>query len=141
MNIEPAINDFILGAVAGSGITYWIVTREKRVVSKIRKVVSLLVAFLDIPEEKYRTYLFSQSKLFGDDDVIAYYKWSCRVLAAYPRKWRSKDKIHKLGAIRIAAEGIVCERMLGVSRVDGCAALVAAKDLRNLRSLVSSNSN
>jgi putative transposase len=134
MNLGHSIGDLILGAVAGSAITFWILTREKRAVSRIKKDVSLLVSFHDVPEKKYQQYLYNQSKLFRDDDVLAYYKWSCGVVAAYPGKWRSKDKIHKLGAIRIAAEGIVCEGMLGISRLDGVRALVGAKDLRDLRS-------
>jgi hypothetical protein len=138
---EQAINAFLLGAGLGVGLgaisTYWIVTRERRIISKIRGSIDFLSSYHTLTNAQNRQIQNSEA-LVSDKEILAYYRLSleCKTLS---RK-RPDDPINKKRPFTIAAEIIICERVFGLSHLEAIHALRGPNEDR-LRSLGQENSN
>jgi hypothetical protein len=107
--IEALFWAFILGAAAGSIVTYYITTREKRVIANVRDYINIigtwLVAKGHLDENKYRKALNSSAELVSDKKILEIHSWAERF---------TKDQKLKTDAVRLTAAVIICETLLGL---------------------------
>lgn len=136
MTVEQGIDVFLLGSAAGSIVTYWYVTREARLIRRIRKDMSLLGMFHDLTPGQYRLTMDAESteSLISDKQILVVYRKSLMMTT----KTLGPVKIHPE---RLAAEIIICEDLLGLSVVDATRALQNAKTLDELAGLLPKNSS
>ena len=115
--MEQAINAFFLGAVIGAIITYWYTTGEKRIIASVRSCISTLAMFHDLtPAEQNRTmHPLSTVDLVRDDEILALHKWG--KLLNKPSGQPARLVVKKLNPVAVAAEAIICEKLLGRSRI------------------------
>jgi hypothetical protein len=128
---EHEIVAFFIGAVVGAIITYLSLTREKRTISAIRRGVDLLAAYHELSPTQYRKVMHP-TQLVTDEQILALYRWAveaCRRL--------KKESRTRLCAIRLTAETIICEELLGLTRSDALRALISGiqerADLSDIR--------
>ena len=113
---EHEIVAFFIGAVVGAIITYLSLTREKRTINAIRRDVDLLAAYHELSPTQYRKVMHP-TQLVTDEHILALYRWAgeaCR-----------KESRTRLCAIRLTAETIICEELLGLTRSDALRALIS----------------
>jgi hypothetical protein len=128
---EHEIVAFFIGVVVGAIITYLSLTREKRTISAIRRGVDLLAAYHELSPTQYRKVMHP-TQLVTDEQILALYRWAveaCRRL--------KKESRTRLCAIRLTAETIICEELLGLTRSDALRALISGiqerADLSDIR--------
>ena len=103
------------GTAAGSAVTYWNMTREKRIVSGVRRSMERYAKFHDLTEEQRRRTQkrggpTSQEELVSDKEISEYYEWGKQRRRAHARLEIS------VNPTSLAAEAIICEKLLGLSR-------------------------
>jgi hypothetical protein len=66
---------FLLGAAIGSIITYWIVTREKRLISSVRKQIDFLAPLHELtPAQSHKGGPLGHfSEIATDKEILAFY--------------------------------------------------------------------
>ena len=103
-----------MGAAVGSAVIYWKMTREKRTVSGVRRGVEHYAKFHDLTEEQRRITRkwdpTAQVELVSDKEILEYYEW-----AKLRRRANARIEI-RVNPTSLAAEAIICERLLGFSR-------------------------
>src|SRR5262245_16444314 len=122
-DIDLIIMTFSVGAAVGSIVTYLNVTREKRTIAAIRRDVKLLAAYHELSSAQDRKA--HSTELVNDEQIIVLHRWAvnwCRLL--------KKDHGIKLHPVRLTAESIIFEELLGLSRVDAPRRLLAASEGR-----------
>src|SRR5215469_8257397 len=111
--IEAFILTFMLGAAAGSIVTYCITTREKRIIADVRRrinyVGTLLTARNQLTHSQYRKTIYPNAELVSDKRILEVYDWAKRVKKAMKLKTAS---------IHLTALVILCEELLGLSARD-----------------------
>jgi hypothetical protein len=125
---------FLLGAAIGSIVTYFIATREKRIISSVRREVHHLASFHDLTPTQWHKTEYPTTLVSGEQ-ILALRRW-----AKQSAQSRKKSGI-KLDPTRLAAEVIICEELLGLPRELALSALINAKDLNDLRNKLPKKSN
>jgi hypothetical protein len=113
---EHEIWTFLVGAAVGSAITYWIVTREKRIISGVRSEIFMLASLHDLTDaQREQTSDLSpkQQELVSDKEILQYYEWARR----RRRDTRYGRRKIKTSPIWIAAEAVICEKLLGLPSI------------------------
>lgn len=124
---------FILGAMVGWAVAYFVLTKEKRIVSNIRREIDYLGLYHDLPQTLYRKTIFP-NPMVSDEEVLAAYRWALGYLGKIPKV--------KLPPKQLAAEVIICERLFGLTSRDAAKALMETKgNLEWLKRLKRSISN
>jgi hypothetical protein len=121
------LTSFFLGAALSWAATFYVLTYDKRAIGRVRGCLSWLDAYQDL--RGYRTYsetqgLFSKKELGTDEEVIAYYKWA--------RLCHTSNR--KLDSHVLAAQALICVKVLGLSNQHALFALSRCDNLRDLRS-------
>jgi hypothetical protein len=124
---EQAIYAFFIGAAVGSIFTYWYVTREKRIIAEVRSRIETLGHFHDLTEAEHQKII--SNDVASNDEILAFYHWG--LLVKRPAK-----HLKKLDPIAVAAEAIICEKLLGRARRDAIKALLQAKRADDYRTLL-----
>jgi hypothetical protein len=106
--IERYFAVFVVGAIAGSIITYLIVTFEKRMVSRVRSRIETLGDYHGLNSAQYKT--IHSKQMASDGEILAYYNWA----KSLPRG----RAYHRINRISMAAEGVICEKLFGLTIVD-----------------------
>ena len=73
MITEGEFSAFVLGAVVGSIITYWNVTREKRLISSVRKQIDFLADLHEFTPDQSREA--SSSQIATDEEILRFCRW------------------------------------------------------------------
>ena len=121
------IHAFLLGALVAWLATYTSLTREKRLVSRIRSDVALSASFQslhdrsDLPLRYRNLFLGCGDDVVTDKEILAVYQWAKKV---EPRTNR---------AVRLSAETIICEKALGLTRKDAIHALRNSRLVEEIR--------
>ena len=134
---EHKIFAFLLGAAIGSIgsiVTYYNSTREKRIVSNVRSNIERLAYYHALTPGQYRKTIYP-TKIASTERILEVYYWARRLIKEDGRT--IKDCRIKLHPTRLAAEAIICEELLGLSRYDAYRALLNAKKPGDLRGLLS----
>ena len=109
MITEGEFSAFVLGAVVGSIITYWNVTREKRLISSVRKQIDFLADLHEFTPDQSREA--SSSQIATDEEILRFCRWG----SVGQRSGQTlAEAYRKLDPISLAAEGIICEKLLGL---------------------------
>jgi hypothetical protein len=140
MSTESLINSFLLGAAVGSIITYWIVTREKRLISRIRDNIHFLADLHELTPAQRRKAgpLLDFSEIATDKEILEFYRWGHELVKG---KGPKGAEIDKLDPISIAAEGIIFDKLLELPRVLAVPVVLTMKrkgraDLDTWRSII-----
>ncbi len=116
---------FLLGAGLSWLATYLSLTREKRIIAHIKHNVDWLGLYhgLTAPQ-RGRTYY--PTDLVSDEEALAAYSWALQY-------WKNPMLPSiKLSPTLIAAEVIICEKLLGLTRKHAIRVLIRTKDFRDL---------
>jgi len=107
-----------IGATFASCVTYWYSTIYTRIVKGVRSDLQILAEYNDLIPRKRRSLkdLREQRKLIIYDDILHAYQWG--ELAS--RHLRKERRI-RISATLLAAQCIICERMLGRNGADALA--------------------
>jgi hypothetical protein len=139
MSTEGLINSLLLAAAVGSVITHWIVTREKRLISRVRDNIHFLADLHELTPAQRRKAgpLLDFSEIATDKEILEFYRWA--LLARTDRL--AGAEINKLHPISIAAEGIIFDKLLELPRVLAVPVVLTMKrkgraDLDTWRSIV-----
>src|SRR5262249_22757675 len=116
---ERQIVAFFLGTAIGSLITYWYLTRDKRTIDAIRRDVDLLGVYHELSDAQYREAQYP-TKLVTDEQILVLQRWSAQAC----HRLKNEQKI-SLSAVRLTAEIIICEELLGLTRFDAFRALIS----------------
>jgi hypothetical protein len=123
---------FVLGAALGSFITYYILTRERRIVADVLRNVSFLAGYHELTEaQQDRVYRLGRGleEIASREQILSAYSWAQLV-----RK-ENKGYGGKSNTGRLAAEVIICQQLLGLSPADAMQAWLRAKSLEDFRTL------
>ena len=116
---EQIIYIFLLGTAAGSAITYFAVTREKRIISSVRKDIRHLSDIHELTSDEWRK---AESKeIASDQRILELHRWAteeCRRL--------KKQKI-RISAPSLTAESIICEEFFELDRFDALGLLIKVR--------------
>jgi hypothetical protein len=96
---------FVVGAAIGSIVTYWIATREKRIVSGVRSEISRLAAYHELTRDQKNKAQFKPSEITTHEQILESHPWAAR----YSRHLKKKGI--KLSPISIIAEQMICEKL------------------------------
>jgi hypothetical protein len=131
MNItERLIWALALGAAIATIIAYVTLTREKRIISNVRDRMRHLS---DSHGLQYERAVFPQStEVATDEEILALYRWAQEF---------GKSARTELDPIAIAAEALICEKLLGLSRFDVIKALQNAKSAYELGTYLQKKTN
>jgi len=136
---EHGLLMFFYGSVVGSVITYYVtyynLTREKRIISNVRRQLGHLELFHDLTQREYDKLQFSRD-FVSDERILTFYGWAQRVT-----KGETSKELRKLEPTSLAAEVIICEQLLGLSASDAVQALLNCEDLDELKTLRRKGSN
>jgi hypothetical protein len=135
---------FFVGAA--TIVNYWIATREKWFVSRVRSVIVNLVEYHQRwdPSEKATYEEILALRRWADPISYDFYPWSERIRQklGMPRRKLGIDDAYAafahdrdrglLYSEVIVAEAIICEKVFGLSRDDGLRLLRSAKTLEDL---------
>jgi hypothetical protein len=130
---EHEISWLLLGAAIGSLVTYWQLTKEKRIISSVRQDLTQLADYHELSKAQYRKVMSKDAtiELVDDPQILRIYSWAERLTNAKP----PIEGIKKFGPVRVTAEAIICQELLGLSHHDAIRALLGGlDDLRTLRS-------
>ena len=116
---EHEIVAFFIGGVVGAIITYLSLTREKRIINTIRRDIDFLATYHEISPAQSRKTMHS-TQLVSDEQILALYRWAVEAC----RRLKKENGI-RLWAIRLTAETIICEELLGLTRSDALQALIS----------------
>jgi|SRR5215469_380088 len=105
---EHEIAALFLGAAIGSIVTYWNMTREKRIIRRVHNDIDFVRVFHNLPPEQYRKAQ-QPSKLISDAKLLELYRWAENVCRMFKRDHRVK-----LSPVRLTAEAIICSEVLGL---------------------------
>src|SRR5262249_13044626 len=132
MITDQAFDAFFLGAALGSIVTYLYLTREKRLIARIRRDISLLGHYHELDKAQYRKIITDRAteELANEQQVLAVCEWSLLATKDEPLQ-----HLQNVGPERLAAETIICEELLGLTRADAIHALTASKTLDDLSKL------
>jgi hypothetical protein len=123
---------FVVGAAIGSIVTYWIATREKR----IRKNICHLGVYHELTTTQYHQTLYPDStrKIASDQEVLKVYYWA---VYAKRHSLAGQNMLKKISPTLLAAETIICQKLLGLTSEDAASALNKSRksfdELRKLR--------
>ena len=122
---------FMLGGALSWIATYLRLTNDKRAIARIKSDIELLSAYHTLDKRQYDMTqfgpLFARSSI-TDDVILDTY---CRVLKISADKAGSDFK--KVRPTLLAAEIIICERILGLTGIHAFRTLLRIKDLRELQ--------
>jgi len=125
---EHEISALLIGAAIGSIVTYY---NEKRIISNVRRDIDLLGSHHELTTAQYRNAIYPTT-IVSDERILELYRWAPQL--------RKSGRV-KLNPTQLAAEVIICEELLGLTRYDAIQALNNAKYLHDLRTLRSKNSS
>jgi hypothetical protein len=136
---EHELSWLLLGAAIGSAVTYWHLTKEKRIIAGVRGDLAFLANFHELNKAQYRKLMSKDAteELVDDQQVLMFYRWAQRLKNASP----PISGIKKINTIRVAAEVIICQELLGLSYGDAVRTLLNAKHLDDLRTLLPKSLN
>ncbi len=132
--IENEIWAFVLGAAAGSIVTYYIATKEKRIVSKVRRDMSLLGSFHKLTQAQHlkNSEMSSESSTRNPNESLS----DARILKVHDWARRFKEAKYfeplELDPTRLAAEAIICEELLELTSHDAITILKNIKYLHEI---------
>jgi hypothetical protein len=126
---DEQIEAFALGLIIGALVTWWIETRERRIVSNIRSRIETIGLFCDLTNAQARSLIGPCHWLACDEEIISLYHWGRKVR-------RSGIKVDPK---RLVALVIICEKLLGLSRTDAVKAMQQAKALKDYKTLLPSH--
>lgn len=110
---EYEVYTFLLGAAAGSVVTYYITTREKRIISNVRRRIEALGALLSaenvLTKAQYLKTSYPNQKLVSDQKISEIYGWAERI---------KKEMKLTSAPIHLTTLVIICEGLLGLSWQD-----------------------
>jgi hypothetical protein len=121
----------IAGAVSGSAFTYlwWMLTRNRRVVPEVRRLLGEIdKRFEDLQRVNALTPI--QKKIAGFDRLIT----PDRALELYEWAERVRRSDRKVDPVTLTAQAIICEKLLGLTRLDALHAIKQAKLEDDIRS-------
>jgi hypothetical protein len=125
---EREISALLIGAAIGSIVTYY---NEKRIISNVRRDIDLLGSHHELTTAQFRKAIYPTT-MVSDERILELYRWAQQLRKSGPVK---------LNPTRLAAEVIICEELLGLTRYDAIQALNNATYLHDLRTLRSKNSS
>jgi hypothetical protein len=102
-------------------------TRDKRFVSSVRGELRRLARYHELTQGQYRKILTNE--LATDEEILALSRWA----RGANREFR-KHGVKRHPAL-ITAEAVICEKLLGLSHLDGARILFRAKTLDDLRTM------
>jgi hypothetical protein len=131
---EYEIYLLLLGAVMGSSITYYYLTRESRIIFEVRDDIDTLAMYVDLTPRQRAQADYPNAELVSDKRILELHDWSRRYKKS-KGPWPKKNK-RKIHPIRLTALIIICEELLGLSSADAFQANAKAKNLDDLRTLL-----
>jgi hypothetical protein len=101
---------------------------EKKLISAIREDMTLLAAFHNLNNAQWHKVISTDATkaLANDEQILRVYRWANAL---------KKSGNTKLSPIRVAAEVIICEGLLGLSSAHAIRALHSGKTLDDLREI------
>jgi hypothetical protein len=127
---EYEIYAFILGAGAGSIVTYYNMTRDQRAIRAVRREIESYGLQLGVRKvitdgQCKRTYYQSivAREFVSDERVLDTYRWAQR----WVKLPEVKKQKRRPGPETVAAVDIICEELLGLSTNDATRAVFGAK--------------
>jgi hypothetical protein len=129
---DGEIDAFTLGAAIGCLATFFILTREKRAISRIKSDLQLLACHHNLTEYQYKQTLpplFGGSAtlpLASDEKILTTYDWAVRIR-------EESRSLKRLSPTILAAEVIICEKLLGLTHIHAVRTLLRTKDLDELQ--------
>jgi hypothetical protein len=130
---EHEISWLLLGAAIGWLVTYWHLTKEKRIISSVRREIADLALYHNLTKDQYRKACYTEG-LVDDQQIMQLYHWTQKRIS-------TSTRLKKVGPIVVVAETIICEKVLGLSHIEAMRALLNAKDREDLRTLQRKISN
>ncbi len=124
---------FALGAALSWLITYFYLTREKRIIAEIKSNLETLGEYHDLNKQQRLRML---PPLFGggtgiplasDEQILSIYGWAIRI------QENSKIPKKQISPTILAAEIIICEELLGLTYFHAVRALLRTKNLNELQ--------
>jgi hypothetical protein len=122
---DSEIYAFILGAGLSWAVTYFSLTREKRLIDNIKRNVDQLGGYHGLSPGRYMKTIYPTG-LASDEEILAAHSWALQTLQV-----RTSPPI-KLSPTVLAAEVIICEKLLGLTAVHAIRVLMRTKDCRDL---------
>jgi len=135
---DHKIFTILLGAAIGSIgsiVTCYNSIREKRIVSNVRRNIERLAYYHALTPGQYRKTIYPTKMIASTERILEFYYWARQLIKEDART--IKDYRITLHPTRLAAEAIICEELLGLSRYDAYQALLNAKKPGDLRGLLS----
>jgi hypothetical protein len=122
MITEHGLSVFVAGAAIGSIVTYWIATREKRIILRIREKICYLGSFHELTTDQHRQTIRPTAtlKMASDQEVLQCYHWAVN---AKRNSIAGRNMLKKTSPTLLAAETIICEKFFGLSMEDAASAL------------------
>jgi hypothetical protein len=113
-----------IGATVASCVTYWYSTTYTRIIKGVRSNLQFLADYNDLIPRERRSLedLREQRKLIVYDDILRAYQWG--ELASRHLWKQQRIRVH---ATLLAAQCIICERMLGRNGADALLAFPKIK--------------
>jgi hypothetical protein len=130
---EHEIFWLLSGAVIGWLLTYWHLTKEKRIISYIRDDIGLLIFHHELSKAQWRRVQGGQhaiKELAHDQLVLEFFRWAQEVRNDY-----HIQGVKKIHPIRLAAEAIICQELLGLPHAVALRVLLHIKTLDEIRAL------
>jgi hypothetical protein len=120
---EDVIAALISGAVLGSVITYFYVTREKRFIARVRKDISEISIYSNLSSTQFTQTVTPERtvEIVSDDRILKAYRWA-----------REAKSVLKLNPERLAANIIIFEELLGLTARDAIQAMKSVEYLPDL---------
>jgi hypothetical protein len=133
LTTEYEIYAFILGSAAGSIVTYYNMTRDRRAIRAVREGIDYLggalgerkvITDLQWKETEYSRYRETQ-QFISDKQILENYRWAAQWVKR-PLRNRKQRQPHPA---TLAALNIICNEFLGLDYGDAIQALAGAKTL------------
>lgn len=128
------IDAFALGAALGWLVTYFVLTRDKRIVGEIKSKLELLAGYHDLTKEQYRRTMpplvgGAALPLASDETILGIYRSVVRIQADK----LSGQSLRRLSPTMLAAEIIICRELLGLTPVHAVRVLLRSKNLNEIK--------
>ena len=120
---DQIIYIFLLGTAVGSAITYFAVTRDKRIISNVRKDIRNLSDIHELTSDELRKA--ESEEIASDQKILALHRWAIGMCHNLKKEHRIK-----IDAAYLTAEVIICGEFFGLDSLDATQIYVRFWDKR-----------